>query len=451
MVLGAVTVLCTPILAQQDNAPKESTQQGSTKQGTVQQESTQQESTQQGNLQPNNAQAQDESVGTLPQPDETNADDESFKVFWKDGLYVESSDIDLKLKFGGRIQMDGTLYDARNGIEELGDFDDDFEVRRGRVYYKGTWGDHFEFKTQIEFSENNVEARDVYIGFRNIPIIGSIRMGYLKEPIGLELQASSNNITFMERPTTADGFQEGRNTGILAFNTAFDERMTWAFGFFRNTGQFFAGEITDGLAMTGRLTGLPWYEEDGAKLLHLGIAWRHFDPHGDPVRLRARPESHVSPRLVDSATIAADMEDILGVELAWVHGPFALQGEYFHSWINRQEGLDTLEFNTCYIEASYFLTGEHRNYKKSSAAFVKIKPKKNFLEDGGLGAWQVAGRYSYVDLNDSDINGGRLSTVAAALNWYPNSFTRVMFNYIYADPDDSGQLQTYEMRVQFAF
>ena len=91
------------------------------------------------------------------------------------------------MRFGGRIQLDGAVFDARNGIEELGDFDDDFEVRRARVYYSGTWRDKFEFKTQIELSENNVEARDVYIGLRDIPIIGNIRLGHFKEPIGLNI------------------------------------------------------------------------------------------------------------------------------------------------------------------------------------------------------------------------------------------------------------------------
>lgn len=374
-----------------------------------------------------------------------------WRVYWKDALRVESPDSDLKLKFGGRIQLDGAVFDARNGIEELGDFDDDFEVRRARVYYSGTWREKLEFKTQIELSENNVEARDVYIGLRDIPIIGNIRLGHFKEPIGLNVLTSSNHLMFMERSLTTDAFQEGRNAGVMIHDSAFKKRMTWALGVFRDTDQFFNGEINDGIALTGRVTGLPWYEDRGAKLLHLGLAWRHYDPRGDAIRVLARPEAHLAPDLIDTGNIQADMLDILGLEFALIHGPFSVQGEFFQAFINRKNGLGELQFSTFYVEASYFLTGEHRNYLTTDAAFGKLKPKNDFGKDGGWGAWEMAARYSYLDLNDDDINGGRLNNFSAGLNWYLNQYTRVLWNYVYIDPDDSGQLHAFQMRLQISF
>ena len=374
-----------------------------------------------------------------------------WRVYWTDALRVESPRSDLKLKFGGRIQLDGAVFDARNGIEELGDFDDDFEVRRARVYYSGTWRERFEFKTQIELSENNVEARDVYIGLRGIPIIGNIRLGHFKEPIGLNVLTSSKYLMFMERSLTADAFQEDRNAGVMIHDSPFKDRMTWALGVFRDTDQYFSGEINDGIAFTGRVTGLPWYEDDGAKLLHLGFAWRHFDPRGDPIRVRSRPEAHLAPRLIDTGNIQADMMDILGLEFALIHGPFSVQGEVFQALINRKNGGGELQFNTFYVEASYFLTGEHRNYLTTHAAFGKIKPKKDFGKDGGWGAWEVAARYSYLDLNDDDISGGRLNNFSAGVNWYLNQYTRVIWNYVYVDPDDSGQVHAFQMRLQISF
>ena len=48
----------------------------------------------------------------------------------------------------------------------------------------------------------------------------------------------------------------------------------------------------------------------------------------------------------------------------------------------------------------------------------------------GMGAWQVAARYSYADFNDSDILGGVGEAFTLGLNWYWTPYARLQFNYI---------------------
>jgi len=75
---------------------------------------------------------------------------------------------------------------------------------------------------------------------------------------------------------------------------------------------------------------------------------------------------------------------------------------------------------------SYFLTGEHWGYDRRQGRLRRPKVNENaFLvrdEDGklchGLGAWEVAYRYSWVDLNDNGIDGGQTSQHTFGLNWY---------------------------------
>ena len=96
---------------------------------------------------------------------------------------------------------------------------------------------------------------------------------------------------------------------------------------------------------------------------------------------------------------------LLGLENAYVLGPLAVQAEYIRSYVDvNSPGTATqfrnVHFDGYYAQTSYFLTGEHRPYRKKDGYFGRVKPKKNFsLKRGGLGAWEVAARYSHANLD----------------------------------------------------
>jgi phosphate-selective porin OprO/OprP len=67
------------------------------------------------------------------------------------------------------------------------------------------------------------------------------------------------------------------------------------------------------------------------------------------------------------------------------------------------------------------------------------------------GAWEVALRYSHLDLNDDNIRGRELSDITVGLNWYLNSYLRLMFNYIRADLDGFGETNIFQGRLHLHF
>jgi phosphate-selective porin len=80
-----------------------------------------------------------------------------------------------------------------------------------------------------------------------------------------------------------------------------------------------------------------------------------------------------------------------------------------------------------YLQASYFITGESRGYKKAQGCFDTLKPKENaFGLENGLGAWEVAARMSSLDHVDDSVDGGELDDVSVGVNWYLNPNTRVI-------------------------
>ncbi len=378
----------------------------------------------------------------------------TMRSYWKNGLNFETMDESVKLKIGGRIQNDWAYFAEDGSLERrYGDINDRVEFRRARLFISGTINDNVEFKAQYDFAGGDTDFKDVYMGLKKLPVVGNLRVGHFKEPFGLEELTSSKYITFMER-SIANTFSPSRNVGMMLHNHSEDKRMTWAAGLFRQTNNF--GESGGGggrdYNLTGRVTWLPIYEDKGKKLLHTGIAYTHQNYGNDSVRFREKPESHLAPRLVDTGNFEAEFGDIVGAELAWVDGPFSIQGEYVKAFIeSRSPFIGNPKFWGAYLQASYFLTGEHRPYKTSSGTFGGVKPLRNYGEDGGIGAWELAARISYLDLNDAGIEGGRLQDTTLGLNWYLNPNLRTSWNYVYANPSLGGDLSIFQWRFQIAF
>jgi len=297
---------------------------------------------------------------------------------------------------------------------------------------------------------------------KNIPIVGSLLVGQMKEPFSLEELTSSNYNPFMERSIANGAFAPSRKSGILASNAVLDKRMTWGLGaFYADTdddGDSNFDDVTN-FDLTLRLTGLPYYEDDGEKLLHLGLGYSHqFRDEGETdARYRNRPESHLTDaRLVDTGGIDLDDADLLNPELAFVWGPFSLQGEYFWTGLDASAA-DDPSFQGAYLFGTWFVTEEHRAYSTSSGAFSRVKPKSNFSPSGGgLGAWEIGARWSWLDLTENDLRGGEENNFTLGVNWYWNPNYRFLFNYVYADVDDregaeDGSANIFQTRFQVDF
>jgi phosphate-selective porin OprO and OprP len=98
------------------------------------------------------------------------------------------------------------------------------------------------------------------------------------------------------------------------------------------------------------------------------------------------------------------------------------------------------------VQASYFLTGEHRPYIRKEGLIGRVIPFENFFrvrtEDGcvrtGKGAWEVGYRLSYLNLTNAGVTGGRVTDNTFGLTWYLNPFTKVLFNYVHSETTDQG-------------
>jgi len=393
------------------------------------------------------------------------------------------------VKVGGRIMADWTLYhQSPANMNVYGNQEDGFEFRRARMFLKGDAFNMMDYKIAMDFADTDsvvsdsdpdetkraiqsTAFRDVYITVKELPLLGHVRVGHFKECFGLEQLTSTRYMTFMERSLGDDGaLVPGRGVGIMAFDHSPSQRMTWAVGAFRTELTHgaeppFRRDDGGGTSLTARCTFLPWYDEatEGRGLFHTGIAYSYRDVDDGSVHFRARPESHLGDYVVDAdISTAVGHYQLLGLEAAMVYGPFSVQSEYFHAFVDR-DGLADPDFGGFYVYCSYFLTGEHRSYKRSSGAFDRVRPFENFFcvraDDGyvhtGKGAWEVAYRFSHIDLDDADILGGRAADHTIGLNWYLNPYTRIMLNYVHSHAQPGGVAATdmniFMVRAQIDF
>ena len=389
-------------------------------------------------------------ASTLVSPvaaEDTGEDGWDFR--WKDGFKLESADGHFKLAFGGRINLDVSFPDADAAVEALvGPIEDTNDIRRGRLGISGTVYERVEFKIEYDFAGGDADATDVYIGLQSTPV-GNIRFGHFFEPFSLEQLTSSKYTTFVER-ALPNAFAPARNFGLMFSDTAMDKRMTWAIGAFRESDGFSRSEGDGMLNLTGRLTGLPIYEDGGRRLLHLGLSVSQKDVGDATFRYRQRPEAAFSPRLVDTGSFRGDSVDLVALEAAVNVGSFHAQGEYTQADVDNPV-LGDPSFDGVYVQAGYFLTGEHRPYSQGRGSFSRVKPKSIFGKEGGSGAWEIAARYSTIDLSDAAIGGGELENFTLALNWYLNPVTRVLLNYVTADLQDVGDADFVLFRLHIDF
>ena len=387
------------------------------------------------------------------QQKETN----SFSVKWNNGLKIESADKQFKLKMGGRIMVDFATFSQDNNLDVAFNpltTTSGSELRRARIFTSGTLYENIDFKFSIEFSGNKSIIKDAYIGIKEIPFFGNIRVGHVKEPMRLKDLTSSKYMTFMERSFASD-FMQQRNNGIVFFNDYFDKKISVQAGYFLNEDNSSDDKASNGgYAVTSRVTSLLLNNKEKRQLLHVGLAYSYREPSSKEYKVESRPEAHLSRlKYIFTGPISGVKNiNITNFETAFVKGPFSVQAEYLTSNVHTgiSNPIETYKFSTYYGEVSYFITGENRVFKNSYNGFDRVKPTNNFGKNGA-GAWEVAMRYSYSDLNSKDIFGGEQADITLGVNWYLNPSVRFMANTVFADIKNKGKASIFQARFQIDF
>jgi phosphate-selective porin OprO/OprP len=342
----------------------------------------------------------------------------------KGGPSFKTLDGNNSFALDGRIQVDagGIVKDktsaARNTIS----------MRRIWLGTSGTIDHDWEYRMLVGFENNQTSIADVFItyrGFKNL----DVKIGNFFENNGLDVSTPNLFSTFMERSSGITTFRPLRRTGV-SFDP-YGKNWGMHLGVFGSGTNNSSTTNSKGEGLSGRAHITPINEE--GHWLHLGFNGTYHTPDSsnNSVRFSSTGDSNV----INAVLI--DTNNIFGVknyyqympEFRYQKGSFTVTSEYVKTMINRNTA-NNLQFNGGYFMLSYFLTGEKYGY--DSKFGLPTRPKIS-----GKGAWELAGRYSFTDLNNKDIQGGKINSYDLGLNYHVNDHVKFMANYIISHLDNS--------------
>ena len=375
------------------------------------------------------------------------------------------------------VQLDGAMYgespagplttDFRRGsvgappnreINGARDFNDGFVFRRVRFGFEGTIAKDFSYKLLVELGGSATEStkiNDAWLAYTGIAPF-TFQLGAYAPLANMDDSTSAEDLPFLERAAASEMARSlaGADGRVGLGVKANGQRWMSALTFTTRTAN--DAEVFDTqLAAVARAGFLAATSDDYN--LHVGASGTYVFQFADqgfgtspryPLRLRERPEVRVDgTRLIDTGSIDAEHASIYGVEFGANWRNFYAQGEHFWYDIERRAStLDDPDFAGYYLQGSWIFTGERRRYNAATGSFQGPRPMVPFSSNGGFGAFELAARYSRMNLNFEEgiegtaaaagsIRGGNQSVVTLGLNWYPNPNIKMMLDYLLIDVD----------------
>ncbi len=324
-------------------------------------------------------------------------------------------------------------------------------ARRLVLGAEGTLPGGFGYKVEFNYAQGTVDYEDIVLTYHHKGSPLEATIGNFFPLSGLDSMTRSRLGSFLERSTAVDAFGLNRRLGLAV---GYQKNDLWSL-----TVGLFGQEINNAsFTHTGWQASARgvWSPIWGAAQMHFGANYQHRTAQRDAqnVQYRARPFTQLTDqRFIDTGTIAADGDDLFGIEFAAIFKRLHVTGEAQKVWVRGYRAGRTFgpnngvanaafydgnpSFLNAYAEAGYYLTGETRGYRAGKWERTKVLHP---ITDGGIGAIQVNGRIEYTDLSDRTgngpalaapnyVNGGRQLGLQASLIWNPIDYIRLLAEY----------------------
>jgi phosphate-selective porin OprO/OprP len=380
-----------------------------------------------------------------PDPDEVTSG--TSNAFQYDNKY-------FSIRFGGGLLNDYTHVEQDDDSEmQLPGLHSEIGIRdlRGLMSGRTPWKPvTYTVGYMYDAGKNEWVFRQTGLKLTVAPLHGFFFVGRTKEGFstnklmvgyyGWFNERSAANDAFI--PILADGVRWTGTSpgGSIVYNAgAYADVLSEKQTFNRNDWQFAA-----------RLVWLPLGLDTRDGVLHLAAEGRFAGSNDGVLQYKSKAEGFLlQSNAVDTGPFDASNSLMGGLEAYYVRGPFSSGTEYYVNRVSASASGDPV-FHGGDVFAAHLFTGETHPYRADAGVFEDVKPTSTFFS-GGPGAWELAARFSYVDLDSGPITGGTLAKVTALVNWYLNDSLRfeVAYGYGMLDRfDNTGGTHVIQTRVQ---
>jgi phosphate-selective porin OprO/OprP len=255
---------------------------------------------------------------------------------------------------------------------------------------------------------------------------------------------------FNERSAANDAFLPILADGVRWTATAFGGQLVYNAGVFSDAISEDETFSKNDWQVAARAVWLPLGTNTDDGVLHLALGGRYSGADDGLLQYRSKPESFLAQsQAVDTGMFDASTSAMVGFEAYYVRGPFSSGSEYYLNQVSSDATGDPF-FHGGEIFAAYLVTGETHPYRPDDGIFDAVLPTQTFFS-GGPGAWELAMRCTYVDLDSGLVEGGTFFRYTAQVNWYLTAALRLeaVYGYGVLDRFDLvGSTQFFQTRVQ---
>ena len=394
------------------------------------------------------------------------------KSSWKDGrikigpgFMLESKDGEYQLQFHNETQVEARIY-QQGGMQPAAS---NFDVPRQRLIVNGRMTKNLEFDASIEAGYGNINLLNAWLNFK---AGGSdqfmIKAGRMKMPYMYEWYAMAN-VDFMtpERSLFAMNFALNRSPGAMIWGSVLDKRVDYAVGIFDGPRNQYV-DYNNSKDVAAYLNFRPFLKSEGLawlKNLNLGLSVDAGSQDNPilPIGLKTSANQgnnllldNVAPSWFNfkPGVYERGWRNLGDLHLAYFYKQLSVITEWSggseHYGFQKQTTNFKVPVSGYYVSAGYFLTGEEVERR------TQVRPKHNFsLKEGkfGLGAWELVGRYSTLNLGnevftnnlaDSSKWANGAATTDVGFNWYWNPYTKV---YLFWQHAEFNQPATYNAQT----
>lgn len=357
-----------------------------------------------------------------------------FKIAAEDGSW--------EVAIRGRLQIDYRSQAERGRA----DFDDDFQVRRGRIEVRAKLYERITFDLGLEFGRtSNADLRNAYLGLKLHHGL-RLRVGQMLLPYSDERLTSSKYLLHPERSMLVANLVGPRDIGALVHGSLFGELIYYSVGAFNGSGQNTRVDDDGDLDAAARVEFRPFADE------HVRVSANYiFTPTN---RTQSGPS--------DLRTVGSEFTTVVdyasgnrrlgrrhraggGVRAWWRSWQLVAEvNADYQEQVRAASGVeaDALTYGW-FVGGSWVVSGEDISLRHDGHQVEPAHPLFDpETKELGPGAFELALRYEQViverELFRKGIATGTDRVQAATLSghWYPWRQVRFSLSYTYTQLDD---------------